>query len=306
LQYPSPNSTWAWRHCSTNQTINWITPDTNMSEKNIKQATPKQTENKKTTTKAAVKKTVVKKKASNKKKAVTSSTAIDPNIKSIVEEMNNQRETRDKQISSLIEEVRDGFTTASKISNKQDKEHQKEMTGLYQTLQKTFGQIKNDSTENETLNLNLFKSLSDSMMSDHEQTLEEIKEQGKLQDKKIAHMTSMMEQRTGRNRLIAIPGVILAVVGVIYMFYVVSVMENAMTNMSTNMHLMQLDVGSMSDNIGDMSGNISTISQDTSSMSGNMQKLNGNVGHMSKDLNVLTRNVAPAMKGMRNVMPWAP
>ena len=220
--------------------------------------------------------------------------------------MNSQREIRDKQISSLIEEVRDGFTTLSTSSSKQGEEHQKEMTGLYQSLQKAFGQIKNDSSDNEELNLNFFKSMSDSMMSDHEQTLKEIKEQGILQDKKIAHMTGMMKQRTGRNRLIAIPGVILAVVGVIYMFYVVSIMEKAMTNMSTNMHFMQLDVGSMSGNIGDMSGNISTISQDTSSMSSNMQKLNGNVGYMSKDLNVLTHNVAPAMKGMSNLMPWAP
>jgi len=282
-----------------------------MSEKNTIQAAVKKTVKKKTTTKAsvkkaAVKKTVVKKTASSKKKAVTASPAIDPNIKSIVEEMNSQRESRDKQISSLIEEVRDGFTTLSTSSSKQGDEHQKEMTGLYQSLQKAFGQVKNNSTENETLNLNLFKSLSESMAIDHEQTLKEIKEQGILQDKKIAHVTSLMEQRTGRNRLIAIPGTILAIVGVIYMFYVVSVMESAMTNMSTNMHLMQLDVGSMSGNIGDMSRNISAISQDTNSMSGNMQKLNGNVGHMSKDLNVLTHNVAPAMKGLRNVMPWAP
>jgi len=282
-----------------NQFIDWITPDTIMSEKNKIQATPKKTAKKKSTANTTVKNTVVKKKASSKKKAVTTSTAVDPDIKSIVEEMNSQRETRDKQISSLIEEVRDGFTTLSSSSSKQDEKHQKEMTGLYQSLQKAFGQVKNDSTENEELNLNLFKSLSDSMMTDHEQTLKEIKEQGILQDKKIAHMTSMMEQRTGRNRLIAIPGVVLAVVGVIYMFYVVSIMENAMTNISANMHLMQLDVGNMS-------GNISAISQDTNTMSSNMQKLNGNVGHMSRDLNVLTHNVAPAMKGMRDVMPWAP
>jgi len=282
-----------------------------MSEKNIKPATPNIATKKKVTAKTtAVKKTAVKKKTSSKKKAVTASVsqppAIDPNISSIIEEMNSQRETRDKQISSLIGEVRDGFTTLSKSSSKQGEEHQKEMTGLYQSLHNTFGQIKNNSTENKDLNLNMFKSLSDSMMTDHEQTLLEIKEQGILQDKKIAHMTGMMEQRTVRNRLIAIPGVIIAIVGVIYMFYVVSIMEEAMTNMSANMHLMQLDVSSISGSVDNISGNISTISQDTKTMSSNMQNLNSNVVHMSKDLNVLTHNVAPAMKGLRNVMPWSP
>ncbi len=284
-----------------------------MSEENTEKEAPKKNVKKVVKKKAPVKKTVAPKKTSNKKEAVSSSEATipataapstDSTIQSIVEEMNNQRKTRDKQISSLIEEVRGGFNTLSSNSHKQDTEHQKEMTGLYQSLQSTFGQIKNDSTDHESLNLNIFKSLSDSMMKDHEQTLEEIKEQGKLQDKKIQHMSKMLEQRSGRNRLIAIPGTIIAVIGIIYMFYVVSVMEAAMTDMSANMQLMQKDVSSMSGSVGNMSGNIATITQDTNAMSGNMGKLSGNVSHMSQDLNVLTHNVAPAMKGLRNVMPW--
>jgi hypothetical protein len=62
---------------------------------------------------------------------------------------------------------------------------------------------------------------------------------------------------------------------------------------------MQKDVGSMSGNMGTMTGGISSIDD-------NMEQLNGSMGHVSQDLNVLTRNVAPAMKGMRNVMPWSP
>lgn len=72
-----------------------------------------------------------------------------------------------------------------------------------------------------------------------------------------------------------------------------------MTNMSHDMHAIQLSVGGMTDNIG-------TISQDTTSMSANMQQLNGNTLQMSRDLNVMTNSVGPAMKGMRDVMPWAP
>ena len=173
------------------------------------------------------------------------------------------------------------------------------MTALYQSLQSTFGKIKEGSVENEEQNLNIFTSLSDSMMKDHEQTLKEINGQAELQDKKIEHMSKMLEQRTGRNRLIAIPGVIIGIVGVLYMFYVVTIMESAMSNMSVNMHHMQKDVGSMSGNMGDMTQGIISIDS-------NMQQLNGNVGYMANDLNVLTHNVAPVMRGMRNVMPWAP
>ncbi len=259
---------------------------------------------KKTVKKAAsAKKVAVKKKAASRNKVPENSAAatppVEPDIQSIVEEMNSQRKARDKQISSLIEEVREGFSILSNSSNRQGEEHQKEMTGLYQSLHSTFGRIKDDSVESEGLNLNIFKSLSDSIKNDHEQTLKEINEQGKLQDKKIGHMAKMLEQRTIRNRWIAIPGVIIAIVGVFYMFYVVSIMESAMSNMSANMHLMQKDVGSMSANMGDMTQGITSIDS-------NMKELNGNVGQIAKDLNVLTHNVAPAMKGMRNMMPWAP
>ncbi len=281
-------------------------------------AEPKKTVKKSAPVKAApAKKKAVKKKAASQKKAQENSTtatpAVEPNIQSIIEEMNGQRKARDKQISSLIEEVREGFSVLSNSSNKQGEAHQKEMTGLYQSLHDTFGRIKDDSVESEGLNLNIFNSLSDSIKNDHEQTLKEINEQGILQDKKIEHMARMLEQRTIRNRWIAIPGVVIAMVGVFYMFYVVSIMESAMSNMSVNMHLMQKDVGSMSANmtllrqdVGSMSTNIGNMTQGIVSIDSNMKDLNGNVEQMAKDLNVLTHNVAPAMKGMRNMMPWAP
>ena len=278
----------------------------------------KKSETKTTTKKKVVKKavpanetqlkeTTVKKAASIKKKSApktaTKKAEVDqnimPTIQAIVEEMAQDRESRDKQISSLINEVRDGFGTMSDKTNTQGKEHEKEMTGLYQSLQNAFGKIKEGSSKSEDRNLTIFKSLSDSIMKDHEQTLMEVHEQEKLQDMKIKYMEKMQEQRSGRNRLIAIPGMIIAIISIFYMFNIVTIMESAMTNMSQDMHKIQLSVGNMSENVA-------TISQDTSTMNNNMQQLNGNMNQMSKDLNVMTNNVAPAMQGMRNVMPWAP
>lgn len=268
-----------------------------MPEKKPVKATSKKTV-KKT---AAAKKAVTKKKASTVKKAagrnLEQAASVDPSIQSIIEEMNSQRKSRDKQISSLIEEVRDGFSILSNSASKQDEKHQQEMAELYQSLHGVFGQIKDHSSDNDEYNVTMFKSLSDSMMNDHEQTLKEISEQGKLQDKKIEHMATMLEQRTGRNRLIAIPGVIIALIGVFYMFYVVTVMETAMTDISANMDLMQQDVASMS-------GNMGNISHDTASINTNMEHLNGNMGRVSQDLNVMTHNVAPAMSSFNKMMPW--
>jgi len=277
---------------------------------NMSDQTPdtKKTAAKKSIKKAVTtKKPVVKKAAPGKKKAVAKPAAqavqIDPNIvptiQAIVEEMGSDRESRDKQLASLIKEVRDGFSALTDKSGQQGTERDKEMTGLYQSLKNVFGKIKENNSEKEELNLNIFKSLSDSITKDHDQTLIEIQEQGKVQDKKIELMTTMLEQRTKRNRLIAVPGVILAITGIVYMFYVVNIMESAMTSMSQDMHLIQMSVG-------DMSGRIDTISQNTTAMNSNIQQLNGNILQVSKDLNVMTRNVAPAMQGMRNMMPWSP
>lgn len=266
-----------------------------MSDKKTTKTDPEKT--------PAIKKVPAKKKAASVKKTAkknaSQTTPADPSIKSIIEEMNSQRQSRDKQISSLIEEIHEGFSTLSSNVSKQDKEHQKEMTELYQSLRSAFGRIEDRSVAEKSLNQDIFKSMSDSMVHEHQLTLKEINEQGKVQDKKIEYMTRMLEQRTNRNRLIAIPGIIIAVIGVIYMFYVVSVMETAMSDISANMHLMQSDVSNMSANMGNMS-------QDTASIDTNMQQLNGNMGRMSQDLNLLTHNVAPAMKGMRDVMPWSP
>ena len=70
----------------------------------------------------------------------------------------------------------------------------------------------------------------------------------------------------------------LAVISVVYMFYVVTVMEKAMTSMSKDMHYMTVSVNHM----------------------------NTNMVQMTRDMNVMTRTTAPVMQGMRNAMPWAP
>ena len=71
---------------------------------------------------------------------------------------------------------------------------------------------------------------------------------------------------------------IIAILAFIYMFYTVHVMEKAMTQMSQDMGGMRQD----------------------------MNILTKNVSGMRQDINIMTHNVAPAMNGMRRMMPWSP
>ena len=276
----------------------------------------KNTDVKKTTTKKVAAKATTTKKQSVKKSAPKKSATIMTDtqsnasstqnnmetlttIKSIVDEMRQENISRDKHLTSMVQEIRQGFTTYSDHSVEQNSEREQEMTKLYQSLQNAFSNVENNDNEREDRSLLILQALSESIMKDHEQALKELEEQEKLQDKKLQHLSRVEKQRSGRNRWIAIPGVIIAVTAIIYMFYVVTVMETAMTSMSEDMHNIQFAVVNMSDKMDGMS-------QDTGSMNTNMQQLNGNIGQMSTDLNIMTHNVSPAMKGMRDIMPWSP
>lgn len=219
-------------------------------------------------------------------------------IQAIVEEMRQENINRDKQTASLVKEIRQGFGNYSDFFSKQESEREQEMTKLYQSLQSAFSKVEENGNNREDRSLLILKALSDSIMKDHEQTLKEVQEQEKLQDKKFQHLTKVEEHRAGRNRWIAIPGMVIGITAIIYMFYVVSVMEKAMTSMSEDMHEMQFAVVNMSEKMDGMS-------VDTHSMNASMEKLNHNMGQMSKDMNVMTYYVSPTMKGMRTMMPWS-
>jgi hypothetical protein len=213
---------------------------------------PKSAKPKTETSKAPAKKTASKKAAPSAAKTEEALAG----IKLVLDEMKKDRESRDKQLNQLF----DGLDTA-------------------------FSRADTINSEREGNSTQAINQLTQSIMRDHEATLKEVHEQEALADKKLGYLNKVQLQQSTRNKWIAIPGVILGIVAVIYMFYVVTVMEEAMTSMSKDM--LQI------------TASVKTMSQDT-------RALNVNMGHMSRDMNVMTRNVAPAMNGLRNVMPWAP
>ncbi len=279
--------------------------------------------------KAAAKKSPAKKAASTqganaKKTQVASkkaSVSADPMLAltSIIDEMRRENANRDRQMSELVKQIGDGFGRISQqTSAKVDSQHQ-EMNRLHESLQSAFSNAEDSNKQSEERSLLILKALSESIMQDHEQTLKEVQEEKKLQDRKIEHLTKLEEQRSRKSRWIAIPGTIIAIIAIIYMFYVVSVMETAMTSMSGDMGEMKVSVSNMSarmngmaedtrvmqGGVKDMTTLMGNMAANTSTMSADMNQLNTNLTHMGYNLGVLTRQVSPTMKGMRDMMPWA-
>lgn len=194
------------------------------------------------------------------------------------------------------------------------------MDKLHVSLQSAFSNAEDSSKNSEHRSMQILEALSESIMMDHEQTLKEVQEQKKLQDEQIDHLTKMEEKRTSRSRWLSVPGILLAIIAIIYMFHVVNVMEGAMTNMSGDMDEMQQAVTIMSekmvtmaDDTHIMQGGVTNMSNlmggmaaDTNTMSTDMNQLNKNLTQMSYDLNIMTRNVSPTMKGIHDMMPWSP
>ncbi|MES0326925.1 MAG: hypothetical protein ABUK13_01930 [Gammaproteobacteria bacterium] len=229
--------------------------------------------------KAAIKTAASKKPISSK--ATQSDTLTDAslsNIKSILDEMKNDRESRDRQLAALAEGVREGLSVITEQVEDRDSRRDKEMLHLFEGLNAAFTRANTVSNERDDRSVQIINKLTESVMHDHEATLKEVHEQEVLADKKLGYLSEVQAQRSKLTRWIAVPGVGLAVIAVIYMFFVVTVMEKAMTSMSKDMQYMTISVNSM----------------------------NSNMTQMTRDMNVMTRTTAPVMQGMRNAMPWAP
>lgn len=298
-------------------------PTDSGDDQSARSSTKKKAEAKTATRKKAATKAPASKKAaakSSSKKAATRKSApksasstpkIDPviqqtlsSVRELTERMREEQQLRDRQLQTLAEEVRKGFSILSERNDEESRQREREMTRLYKTLNAAFEQVEQRHDSNEDRNMVILKALTETIRKDHELTLKEVQEQEKLQDKKLSELDRVYSQRTRRNRWIAVPAVILALIAIFYMFRVVYIMETAMSSMSGDMALMQ-------ESVANMSRKMDTLTADTSAMSANLAQINAevsgidrNLGLMRNDVGYMSRQVTPAMKGMRDMMPW--
>lgn len=241
------------------------------------------------------KKPVAKKKAAKKKSVAAQAGAAgvsSTDFKALLEELRKDRESRDKQFASMASEIRSGFKTMSDYSMVRHKERSEEFSQLVLGIEKAFGRAESDANQRNEGVSNALRQLSETILLDHQNTQKEVQEHEKLQDKKLNLMGKEQEQQTRRIRMIAIPATILAFFAVLYMFYMVSVMERAITNMSQ-------DVQAMRGTMAEITTEMQTMREDTRAMSTNM-------GYMTQEMSHMNRSVAPAMQGIRRTIPWSP
>lgn len=215
------------------------------------------------------------------KKQGTASTTADGAVAAVLDELRQDRASRDQQLDSLVQEIREGFEQYGERGVKRDREFEQ----LIASLGNAFTKLELATSQRDNRHDEVMARLSDSIILEHKTIHEEVLEQEKLQDKKLQHFKQVQSEQARKTRLLAIPGMIIALLALVYMFYTVHVMEVAMTSMSHDM-----------DNIKVAIENMST---DTKVMT-------ANTGQMTRDINILTHNVAPAMTGMRQMMPWGP
>ena len=242
--------------------------------------------------------------ASKKARNTTTASAYDA-IKTLLQDLQQERANRDKQLSTLMQEISQGFMNIHEDVDSRDVRRNQEITQLISGLENAFAKVESASKQREGRSEELIARLSESIILDHQHLHEEAEDKERLHDKKLQQLDKIQREQVRRTRLIAIPGVITAIFAVVYMFYTVHVMERAMTSISHDMQAMQSiskdmqAVTSIAQDMRVMRDSMETVSSNTSGMSNNM-------AHLRRDMGVMTQNVAPAMSGIRQMMPWMP
>ena len=229
------------------------------------------------------------KKAAPRKKAPNSAPAADTaELKTLKAELEQRDEAHQNQFNELMQGLEKTFGHIHKSSSEQTQKLGSLMIGL----EKTFNSIHSGTKSRDKSSTSSLDQVSQTIIRSSEEMRKEYEEMERLHQQQMEAEKERHQYSFNILKVIAVPGVILAMVGIGYMFYTVTVMERAMTAMSADMSAMR---GSM----GEMTGTISH-------MNGNVQDMSQNMSGMRHDLSVMTRNVAPAMDGMRQMMPWAP
>ena len=236
-------------------------------------------------------KTGTSKKASPRKKASTKKTAPTADsgeLKALKAELEQRDEAHQAQFNELMQGLEKTFGHIHKSSSEQTQKLSSVMIGL----EKAFNNIHTGTQSRDKNSSNSIDQVSQTIIRSSEEMRKEYEEMERLHLQQLEAEKERHEYSFNVLKVIAVPAMILAVLGIGYMFYTVTVMERAMTAMSADMNAMRGSMGEMTSSVGSMNNNVENMSQ-------NMQG-------MRRDMGVLTHNVAPAMDGMRQMMPWAP
>jgi len=186
----------------------------------------------------------------------------------------------------------------------------KVMPGLLQNLQGVFDKIHHDNRDQDRARDVMARDFNVHLQRSFKTMHKELEEREKILDRKLKSIDHLHSYEIKRVKLMSVPIMILTLVAIVYLFYVVRVMETAMSSMSQDMKQMTNymsaitdDTHALSKNTEAMVSSVNEMNTEIGSMNNNVRNLNTTVNSMRVDVHHMTRTVAPAMKGINRFIP---
>lgn len=186
---------------------------------------------------------------------------------------------------------------------KDRRDHDKIMPGLLRNLQGVFDRIHEDNRDRDRTQEQMAEEFAVHLQRSFEEMHSQLEEREQLLDTKLKSIDRTHNYQLKRVKLMSIPVTLLSLVAVVYLFYVVRVMETAMTSMSMDMHQITAYMDTMSADTHAMSGNTSHMNLQMEAMNRNIGNMNATVNGMRYDVHNMSRTVSPAMSSMNRFMP---
>ena len=186
---------------------------------------------------------------------------------------------------------------------KDRRDHDKVMPGLLRNLQGVFDKIHSDNNVRDRSQEQIAEEFAVHLQRTFEEMHSQLEEREQLLDTKLKSIDRTHSYQLKRVKLMSIPVTVLSLVAVVYLFYVVRVMETAMTSMSQDMHQITAYMDVMSVDTHAMSGNTGDMSSQMNAMNMNIHNMNATVNSMRYDVHNMSRTVSPAMSSLNRFMP---
>jgi len=191
------------------------------------------------------------------------------------------------------------------------------MPGLLRNLEGIFDKIHNDNRDRDRTQDHIAEEFTEHVQQAFDDMHAQLEEREQLLDAKLEAMDRTQNYQMRRVKLMSIPVVMLSLIAVVYLFYVVRVMEIAMTSMSKDIHqitaymeVMRTDTYAMSNNTAYMNTQMEVMNNNIGSMNNNIGNMNSNIGNINANMNglrvdmhQLSRSVSPTMSNMNRFMP---
>jgi hypothetical protein len=179
----------------------------------------------------------------------------------------------------------------------------KVMPGLLQNLQGVFDKIYKDNRDQDRARDLLVKDLNIHLQRSFKSMHRQLEEREKLLDRKLKGIDRSHTQELKRVKLLSVPLAVISLVAIVYLFYVVRVMEVAMSSMSQDMKQMTAYMETITDDTHALSFNTAMMVTKVDEMNSQMAAMNGSVYYLRGDMHQMTRSVSPAMTSFNRFMP---